>query len=159
MDAQIQRALQFLVEHHAFRQSAREGTVSYQSETLVVTPTFNERDGYETYLDFQGHPSYRVAVGTILGALDVAAPGDLDVQAAFLGSKLPALIEVPPAVRDDLCALRFWHAPKWRPDWGRSIKMDHTSIHAEKSRLARLQQYFGGVPSAAGGKSSRPTVV
>jgi hypothetical protein len=159
MDAQIQRAFQFLVEHHSFQRLVRDGAVSYQSETLVVTPTFNERDGYETYLDFQGHPSSRVAVGTILGALDVSAPGALDIQAAFLGSKLPALIEVPPAVQDDLCALRFWHAPQWRQDWGCSIKMDHSSVHAEKTRLVRVQQYFGKVPGATSGKGSRPTVV
>ena len=159
MGPAIQSAFQFLADNNSFRRSVRDGTVSYQSEALVVTPTFNDRDGYETYLEFHGRNSCRVAVGTILGALDVSAPSELITQVAFLRSKLQTLIEVPPAIQDDLFALRFWHAPQWRHDWGRGIQMDHSSIDAEKMRLVRIQQYFGNVPSTTGGGGRRPTVV
>jgi hypothetical protein len=142
MTSAIDSAFQFLIDRHGFQRTDRDATVSYQSPNLTVTPSFNERDGFETHLEFPGRSRGKVAVGTILAALGRNSPAEPATQTAFLGSIIGKLTNAPPAIFEDLSALRFWHAPQWRNGWGKSIVMDASSIEAEQARLRRLTQYF-----------------
>ena len=159
MDQAIQAALQFLVDQHSFHRSVREGAVSYQSGVLVITPSFDERDGFETDIEFRSPSPCKVAVGTLLCALDVSAPQELNSHAAFLQSRIGTLTASPPTIHDDLSALRFWHAPPRRQYWGKSITMDRSSIEVERERLVRLQSYFDYTPGSSEDHDSRSAVV
>lgn len=116
---------------------------SYQSASLRVETSFSERDGFETHLFFPAQGAERVAVGTILGALDVAKPYDAKAHAAFVASNLPKLTTLSAEEYRDLAALRFWHTDFWRKQWGTGISLDKASIATESARLLRIKEFFG----------------
>lgn len=142
MDRTTDEMFQFLVEKYGFTRVPADGGSSYHSATLSVKPSFNERDGYETHLFFPAQGMERVAVGTILGALDLPKPHDAEAHAAFIRSNLSKLAYPSDEAYRDLVALRFWHMPNYRKEWGTSITMDKASISDERARLLRLKKYF-----------------
>jgi hypothetical protein len=144
MDRAIAESFQFLVDRHAFSCVPTDGGASYQSPSLCIAPSFNERDGFETHLLFPAQGAERVAVGTILGALRVPKPHDAKAHAAFIASNLSKLTALPAEVYRDLAALRFWHAAAWRKQWGTGISLDKPAIATENARLLRVKTYFGG---------------
>jgi hypothetical protein len=144
VDRAIADSFRFLVERHGFHCVPADGGSSYQSSSLTVEPSFNERDGFETHLFFPTQGTERVAVGTILGALRVAKPYDAKTQAVFIASNLPKLTALSAEVYRDLAALRFWHADPWHKQWGTGISLDTASIAAESARLLRIKEFFGG---------------
>jgi hypothetical protein len=138
-------AFQFLVDQHGFARERGDAGFSYHCPTLTVEPSFNERDGFETHLFFPEQGSERVAVGTILSALDMPGPHDIPAQTSFIKSNLDKLANPSVEAFRDLAALRFWHAPDWRRSWGTTIRLSSASISDEKARLLRLRQYFARV--------------
>ena len=144
MDRAIAEAFRFLVDQYGFRRVATDGGYSYQSPTLAIESSFNERDGFETLLSFPVQGAERIAVGTILGALRIPNPHDEKAHAMFIALNLSRLVALPPEVYSDLAALRFWHAEDWRQRWGTGILMDSASIASESARLARIKALFGG---------------
>ena len=140
MHQAIDKAFQFLISSHQFSKFAE----SYRSLTIWITPDFNERDGFETHIMFPNRGSDRIGVGTILAALDVIGRDDPKSHASFLQLHFRALTELPEDRYNDLCSLRFWHAPRWRKAWGTTIKMTQGEIAQERLRLTRMKEYFGG---------------
>jgi hypothetical protein len=139
----VEPAFQFLIDQHGFVRVPSDAGASYRSATLIIEPSFNERDGFETHLLFPTQGTERVAVGTILGALGAPKPHDAAAHAAFIQSNLPKLFTPSAEAYRDLAALRFWHAASWRKHWGTSITLDAPSIATEGARLLRLKAYFG----------------
>jgi hypothetical protein len=153
----IEQAFQFLVDRHAFNRAVANDPGSYRSPTLSITPSFNERDGFETDLEFPGRGAEKIAVGTILAALSSVACHDLATQSSFLSLNLGKLTALPAELYDDLRNLRFWHAPRWHRDWGKGIKLGRNSIAAERARLARVREYFGDIiPAEPGSERDVP---
>ena len=144
MDRAIAESFQFLVDQYGFRCVPTDDGTSYQSPSLNIAPTFNERDGFDTHLFFPAQGPERVAVGTILGALGVPKPHDARAHAAFIASNLPKLTALSAEVYRDLAALRFWHADAWRKQWGTGISLDQASIASESGRLVQIKEFFGG---------------
>jgi hypothetical protein len=144
VDRAIAESFQFLVDQHGFRRVPTDGGFSYRSSSLTIEPSFNERDGFETHLLFPAQGAARVAVGTLLGALQAPMPRDANMHAAFVASNLSKLAAVSAEVFRDLAALRFWHADAWPKQWGTGISLDPAAIAAERARLFRIKQFFGG---------------
>jgi hypothetical protein len=144
VDRAIAESFQFLVDGHNFRCVPTDDGTSYQSPSLTIALSSNERDGFETHLLFPAQGVERVAVGTILGALRVPKPHDASAHAVFIASNLPKLTALSAEVYRDLAALRFWHADNWRKQWGTGISLDKASVASESARLVRINEFFGG---------------
>ena len=143
MDRALEVAFQFLIDQHGFVRLPGNGGCSYRTPSLTIEPSFNERDGFETHLLFPRRGTARVAVGTILSALDALEPHDVTAQTTFISLNLDKLADPTAEAYRDLAALQFWHAPRYRKLWGTSISLDRASIASEEARLMRLKQYFG----------------
>jgi hypothetical protein len=146
--ASIPEAFRFLVEDHAFAIADENGQVRYRSESLLITPSYSDRDGFETHLMFLKRGTENIAIGTILAALGIYESHEVDVQVAFLSQTLEKLRANPEVLYDDLSQLRFWHAKRWRREWGGGITLSAEDIAIEEARLARLAQEFQA-PQAA----------
>lgn len=140
--ASIEEAFRFLVEQYAFVPSHKDGQVQYRSDSLSITPSYSDRDGFETHLVFPTRGTGEVAVGTILAALGVTDSQEVGVQVAFLKRALKKLQASSQVLYDDLSQLRFWHAKRWRHEWGSGITLSATDIEVEKTRLVRLAHEF-----------------
>jgi hypothetical protein len=142
MDDIIEQSFQFLIDDYGCARLASESGYSYHSPALIIERSFNDRDGFETLLFFPTRGTGRVAVGTILGALDVSNPHGIESQTAFIRSNYAKLADLPLEAYHDLVALRFWHVSSWLDSWGTTITMNQAAIAGEKARLCRLKQYF-----------------
>jgi hypothetical protein len=136
--------LDFLATDYGFMRVGDCLTGEYRHDKLSISTSNNERDGYETDLAYHQDGGSHIALGTLLAALDVSNPGHPATHAAFLRSNLTKFLGAPRDIHDDMLALRFWHASRWRSDWGRGIKLDSDSIESETARLMRLRSYFVG---------------
>jgi hypothetical protein len=134
--------LEFLTTDYGFTRLMVGTDFRYQHTKLNISPYQNERDGFDTELAYPQDGESYISLGTLLAALEHSAPSNPATHAEFLRSHLAKLLDAPREVHDDLLALRFWHTPRWRSDWGRGIQMDGTSIKNEMERLARLRNYF-----------------
>jgi hypothetical protein len=134
--------LRFLAADHGFTGTVNGSVCTYQHTKLSISTSQNERDRFQTDLAYPQDRESRISLGTLLSALDVPDPSNPANHEAFLRTNLTKLLNAPREVHDDLLALQFWHAPRWRSDWGRGIKMDSTSIKSKTERLARLRNYF-----------------
>jgi hypothetical protein len=143
VDRAIAEVFQFLVDQHGFRLVRTDDGFSYQSSTLTIEPSFNDRDGFETHLFFPAQGAERVAVRTILGALRVPEPHDAKAHAMFVASNLSKLAALSAEVYRDLAALRFWPVGAWCKQWGTGISLDKASIASESARLVRIKEFFG----------------
>jgi hypothetical protein len=144
--------LEFLVNEYGFLRIEESSTELLRGDQISFTLSHTPRDGYETEVSYSRNSDSRFSLGTLLAALDVPETHRPAVHAKFLRSKLEKLSDAPSKVRDDLFALRFWHAARWRREWGSGIMMDAKAIEAERSRLSRLRKYFGVASESANAK-------
>ena len=149
MSELIQNEFRFLVDKHSFMEVKINDLISYKSESLIFTPTYNERDGFDTRIVFPLNGSQEISVGTILSSLDKGRAtkfsswiDTMRYEVSFIKANLERLSGLPKEIYNDCCELRFWHAADYRNGWGSTITMDAHSISKEKARLKRIQGYF-----------------
>lgn len=149
MSELIQNEFQFLVDEHSFTAVRKNDVVLYQSESLVLTPAYDEKDGFDTLMAFPVRGAQEVSLDTVLSALgkDKAArfPSWTDAmksQASFIKANLERLIALPGEIYGDCCKLQFSHGASQDEDWGGTIVINATAIMEENARLARILAYF-----------------
>ena len=139
----IDREFRFLVDESGFLRKIADDNVAYISPALVITPSYNERDGFETHIEVPVRGSRQFALGTVLGALEIDEEHAATTQASFIRTNLDKLCCLPSSVYEDLCVLMFWHSRKFRKEWGAAIIMNSHKITEEQERLDRVRTYFG----------------